>query len=725
MAFSDTPNRLEAVFIQRDTSNSRYDQINISGSDLIVYLDSTGKINADKIGVWAAIYGIGSGSSSSGSGTSVSSSWASSSFTSYFATQSLFSTQSLFATQSRFATQSLFSTQSLFTTQSLFSTQSLFATQSISSSYAVTSSFSISASFSPGSISSSYSLSSSHAESASYALTSSYALTASQAIVSVSASYFSGSQITASSILVGLILPLSSSIGNPTMSFTTVYATQLFGTASWATQSFSASVAQTASLADAISFVPQVALSASWASASLSSSYSLSASNAISASYTLSASNTISSSYALSASNALDSVSASYSLSASNALSASFAPSSPSISSSYALSSSYAGTASVILGTITSASYALSSSNALSSSYALSASYAISSSYSLSSSNAVSSSYSLSSSFALISISASYALSASYSLSASNAISASYSLSASYALSASKALSASYALSSSGAISSSYSFSSSYSGTASFAFNAKPNFIYSNVRAIMLCAGFIPNSTGADSAEIPIPYSGSTPVTWSINRFNWRVQSSGSQTSSVTFEKYSGTGSFVGTTLATMLLNSSSYETFTASAETLVSGDKIRFNVNDIGDATNWTLTTEIYNDTDILTGSLKKVVVLCSAFVPGNDGPDTVEIPIPYGPNGYTPLVWGINRLNFRVQLSGSTTSSVMFEKSTGSGIFSASLLGMVSLNSSSYETYTISSASVNSGEKIRFNIVNAGSAQFWTLTAEMGSVL
>lgn len=57
--FADNPNRLEAVFVQRDTNNSRYDQINISGSDLIVYLDENGKINADKASVWAAKYNIG------------------------------------------------------------------------------------------------------------------------------------------------------------------------------------------------------------------------------------------------------------------------------------------------------------------------------------------------------------------------------------------------------------------------------------------------------------------------------------------------------------------------------------------------------------------------------------------------------------------------------------------------------------------------------------------
>jgi hypothetical protein len=174
MAFSSTPSRLEAVFVQRDTTNIRYDQINISGSDLIVYLDGTGSINADKIPVWAAKYGLGSGSISSGSVAS--SSWAS---------------------------------------------------HSISASYALTSS---------------------------YAITASYALTSSEALNSVSSSYFSGSQITASSILVGLILPLGSEIGSPVTPFSSIYANRFFGTASWATHSLSSSTATSASYASSSSY---------------------------------------------------------------------------------------------------------------------------------------------------------------------------------------------------------------------------------------------------------------------------------------------------------------------------------------------------------------------------------------------------------------------------------------------------------------------------------------
>ena len=65
MAFDNTPNSLEAAFVQRDSTNQYYEQINISGSNLIVYLDASGSLTADNIGVWAGKYGIGTSTSSS------------------------------------------------------------------------------------------------------------------------------------------------------------------------------------------------------------------------------------------------------------------------------------------------------------------------------------------------------------------------------------------------------------------------------------------------------------------------------------------------------------------------------------------------------------------------------------------------------------------------------------------------------------------------------------
>jgi len=70
MAFNDTPEKLEGVFVQRgDKGKEYYEQINISGSDLIVYFNNEGKLDADKIWEWARKYNIGGGGTSDSSVT--------------------------------------------------------------------------------------------------------------------------------------------------------------------------------------------------------------------------------------------------------------------------------------------------------------------------------------------------------------------------------------------------------------------------------------------------------------------------------------------------------------------------------------------------------------------------------------------------------------------------------------------------------------------------------
>jgi hypothetical protein len=72
-------NKLESVWIQRNTGNQFYEQINISGSDLLIYHSSSGELQADKISVFMAKY-------APSATTSLSASWASSSLsTSYIA----------------------------------------------------------------------------------------------------------------------------------------------------------------------------------------------------------------------------------------------------------------------------------------------------------------------------------------------------------------------------------------------------------------------------------------------------------------------------------------------------------------------------------------------------------------------------------------------------------------------------------------------------------------
>jgi hypothetical protein len=82
--FDSTPNRLDAVFVQRTPGNEHYEQINISASNAIVYLNEEGKIDVDPISAWAIKYNIGGG------GNTLSSSWASSSLSSSYAETSSF-----------------------------------------------------------------------------------------------------------------------------------------------------------------------------------------------------------------------------------------------------------------------------------------------------------------------------------------------------------------------------------------------------------------------------------------------------------------------------------------------------------------------------------------------------------------------------------------------------------------------------------------------------------
>lgn len=81
MAFNDIPNKLDAVFVQRNEANEFYEQINISASNAIVYLNEQGKIDVGRISDFMAIW-----APSDGEGR-----------TATFATQSLYATQSLTA----------------------------------------------------------------------------------------------------------------------------------------------------------------------------------------------------------------------------------------------------------------------------------------------------------------------------------------------------------------------------------------------------------------------------------------------------------------------------------------------------------------------------------------------------------------------------------------------------------------------------------------------------
>lgn len=114
-------------------------------------------------------------------------------------------------------------------------------------------------------------------------------------------------------------------------------------------------------------------------------------------------------------------------------------------------------------------------------------------------------------------------------------------------------------------------------------------------------------------------------------------------------------------------------------------------------------------------------VVVLGSRFTPAGTGPDSVEALVPYEWNGTLAADWTVTRASVRVATAGGAPS-VQFEKSTGTGAFDPTTLTTVTLGSGAYEAAVTSIAgTVASGDKLRMNILNAGSAQNWYVSVQL----
>ena len=80
-AVNPEPSRKDIVFIQRDTTGTYYGETHISGSDLIVYVDSSGNINADKSSSFYTTFPPPAAALTEGSTYPVTSSWANNSNT--------------------------------------------------------------------------------------------------------------------------------------------------------------------------------------------------------------------------------------------------------------------------------------------------------------------------------------------------------------------------------------------------------------------------------------------------------------------------------------------------------------------------------------------------------------------------------------------------------------------------------------------------------------------
>lgn len=110
---------------------------------------------------------------------------------------------------------------------------------------------------------------------------------------------------------------------------------------------------------------------------------------------------------------------------------------------------------------------------------------------------------------------------------------------------------------------------------------------------VTLCQAFTPAGTGADVAEIVVPFSprdGTTSVTWNVRRIDFRVQTAGGAPS-VRVEKSTAAGAFSAATVGDVTLGSGDFEgSNTSSLGTVASGNKLRFNVLTLATAQNWTV---------------------------------------------------------------------------------------------------------------------------------------
>lgn len=110
---------------------------------------------------------------------------------------------------------------------------------------------------------------------------------------------------------------------------------------------------------------------------------------------------------------------------------------------------------------------------------------------------------------------------------------------------------------------------------------------------LALCSAFTPSGTGADTAELTVPFDpadGTTSITWNVRALIVRVQTAGGAPA-VTFEVSTIAGAFSAATIGSVTLGSGAYEgsnTSMFTIPTVVSGNKIRLNFTALGTAVNF-----------------------------------------------------------------------------------------------------------------------------------------
>ena len=115
------------------------------------------------------------------------------------------------------------------------------------------------------------------------------------------------------------------------------------------------------------------------------------------------------------------------------------------------------------------------------------------------------------------------------------------------------------------------------------------------------------------------------------------------------------------------------------------------------------------------------KTLFLCGAYTPASAGADAVEAELPYATDGST-LTYNVNIFRLRVATAGGAPALAL-EKSSGTGGFSATSLGTLTLGSGAYEGNITALGTAQSGDKLRFNVGTLGTAQNWTVSVELAA--
>lgn len=114
-------------------------------------------------------------------------------------------------------------------------------------------------------------------------------------------------------------------------------------------------------------------------------------------------------------------------------------------------------------------------------------------------------------------------------------------------------------------------------------------------------------------------------------------------------------------------------------------------------------------------------LLAMGSAFTPAGAGPDGNQVVVPHGLDGSQSVTWTIKRATLRVASAGSA-ASVAIEKSAGNGVFNGTQITVLSLGSNTYETSNAGIlGTVSSGDKMRMNVLDAGSAQNWSVSVQL----